>query len=77
MPRGNGTGPLGVGPMTGRAQAIAQALLFRLCKSNRLWVWPERGFRRMFYATGQPRWARFGLSNINRDFASDADEKNF
>jgi hypothetical protein len=32
----------------------------------------------MFYATGLPRWARFGAQNANGAyFASDADEKEF
>jgi hypothetical protein len=37
-----------------------------------------RGFRRMFYATGLPGWARFSAQNANEAyFPSDADEKEF
>jgi hypothetical protein len=34
-----------------------------------------RGFRRMFYATGLPRWERFGGQSVNGAYTSDADEK--
>ncbi|NLM26962.1 MAG: DUF5320 domain-containing protein [Clostridiaceae bacterium] len=78
MPRGNGTGPLGVGPMTGRGAGYCAGFAVPgYANPTGYGFGRGRGFRRMFYATGQPRWARFGLSNINRDFASDADEKEF
>ena len=72
MPAGDGTGPRGMGPMTGRgagycagsdAPGYANAI-------------PGRGFgmgwgrgrgggwgrRNWYYATGQPGWARFGYA---------------
>ncbi len=59
MPGGDRTGPLGMGPMTGRGAG--------LCNSYRAdsGFYPGgfgrgRGFRRMFQATGQPGWRRFG-----------------
>ena len=71
MPGGDGTGPMGMGPMTGRA--------FGFCAGygapgymNQI---PQRGFRaglgcgrrfgggwrNMFHATGLPGWARVGV----------------
>lgn len=75
MPGGNGTGPLGAGPMTGRAAGY--------CAGNGAPGYANltggrcgngfgrgrgggggggfgRGFRNMFFATGLPGWARFG-----------------
>lgn len=62
MPFGDGTGPSGQGPMTGRAAGFC-AGFSRPGNSN-----PSgRGFfgfgrrrRNRFFATGQPWWARFG-----------------
>ena len=70
MPRGNGTGPMGRGPMTGRAAGY--------CAGNGqpgvanpvagcgggfgrgMGGGSGRGFRNMFFATGLPGWARSG-----------------
>jgi len=74
MPRGDRTGPMGMGPMTGRGLG--------LCSGSEAPGYanpaPGRGFgmgggrgrgmgggggrgrRNMFYATGQPGWMRFG-----------------
>ena len=69
MPRGNGTGPAGLGPMTGRRAGY--------CAGNAMPGYANpgmgrglgtgfgfggggRGWRNMFYATGQPGWMRFG-----------------
>lgn len=81
MPRGDGTGPMGMGPMTGRgagfcagfaAPGYANPIGYG-CGFGR-----GRGFRRMFNATGLPRWARYGVQNLNAGYsASDADEKEF
>jgi hypothetical protein len=74
MPRGDKTGPMGMGPMTGRRAG--------LCRGNAVPGYVSsgggrpfgmgggffgfrgrgRGFRNMFYATGLPRWLRFPLS---------------
>ena len=65
MPRGDGTGPWGAGPMTGRAAGycagfgvpgFANPVGFRAFGGG----WGRgRGWRRMYYATGIPGWARF------------------
>lgn len=53
MPRGDRTGPVGYGPITGRGAG--------LCRGFPVpgYLNPiGRGFRHMFYATGMPFWAR-------------------
>jgi len=72
MPRGDGTGPAGQGPMTGRGGGYC-AGYDAPGYANPV---PGRGFgmgfgggwgrgwgrRNWFYATGLPRWARFGYA---------------
>jgi len=81
MPRGNGTGPMGMGPMTGRGAGFCAGFAvpgYANPIGYGFGFGRGRGFRRMFYATGLPRWARFGTQNANGAyFASDADEKEF
>ena len=73
MPRGDGTGPMGTGSMTGRgvgycagntapgfASAGYGAGLGGRCRG---FAGGGYGRRNMFYATGQPGWARFGGVN--------------
>ena len=69
MPRGDGTGPMGTGSMTGRgvgycagntAPGFASAGLGGRCRG---FAGGGYGRRNMFYATGQPGWARFGGVN--------------
>ena len=73
MPGGNGTGPMGMGPMTGRAAGYC-AGYDRPGYANPV---PGRGFgrgagfgrgfgggrgwRNRFYATGMPGWQRAGM----------------
>ncbi len=80
MPRGDGTGPMGMGPMTGRsagfcagfaAPGYANPAGFKGCFGR------GRGFRQMFHATGLPRWARFGSQSGYGTYVPDADEKEF
>ena len=66
MPRGNGTGPMGMGPMTGRAAGFC-AGNGRAGFGNPAYGRGRgmgggfgRGFRNTFFATGLPGWARFG-----------------
>ena len=61
MPGGDRTGPMGMGPMSGKGAGF--------CNDSRLpWcAYPGgfghgRGFRRMFQVTGLPGWRRFGYS---------------
>ena len=65
MPRGDRTGPMGMGPMTGRAAGYCAGYVSPM---------PGRGFgmgwgggrghgrrwRHRYYATGLPGWPRFG-----------------
>ncbi len=72
MPAGDGTGPMGMGPMTGRAAGYCAG--YRIPGYNNPitgrgfgWglgggrgFWGGRGWRRRYYATGLPGWIRFG-----------------
>jgi len=70
MPGRDGTGPLGMGSMTGRKAGFC----INAAKTDNQ---PDygygggrrRGFRGMYYATGLPRWAR-GSYNANRRSSS-------
>jgi hypothetical protein len=71
MPGGNGTGPAGMGPMTGRAAGYCagydmpgyanpvggRGLWGRGCGGGR----GGRGWRNQFYATGVPGWQRAAM----------------
>ncbi len=72
MPRGDGTGPMGMGSMTGRGAGFcagygmpgyANPVLGRGFGMGfgrgRGFVGGGRGWRHWFYATGLPGWARF------------------
>jgi len=73
MPRGDGTGPRGMGPMTGRAAGFCAgygvpgfanpapgfgAGMGYGARGGR----GGRGWRNMYYATGLPGWARAGYA---------------
>ena len=71
MPRGDGTGPAGMGPMTGHAAGFcagyatpgfANPIPARGLGMGGGRGGGGRGYRNMFYATGQPGWMRFGGS---------------
>ena len=56
MPGRNGTGPMGMGPMTGRGAGFcgrSSASADAFCGGYR------RGYRRMYRETGVPGWARY------------------
>jgi hypothetical protein len=71
MPRGDRTGPAGLGPMTGRAAGYCAGYSVPGYMNP---VWGRgffgrgrgggfgrgRGYRNMYWATGLPGWARFG-----------------
>jgi len=72
MPLGNRSGPAGAGPMTGRAAGFCAGFgapghmnpaagvgFGRGCGWGRRGA-AGRGWRNMFWATGQPGWMRFG-----------------
>ena len=70
MPRGDGTGPAGMGPMTGRAAGFCAGYpvpgYMNLVGGRGYWgqgrgSWGRgggRGWRNRYYATGLPGWAR-------------------
>jgi len=67
MPRGDGTGPFGAGPMTGRAAGYCAGYGVPGYVNpvpgrglGRGFWGGGRGWRHWFYATSLPRWARFG-----------------
>jgi len=73
MPRGDRTGPMGMGAMTGRAAGFCAGFgapgyanpipgrgFGRGFGRGRGFGGGGRGWRHWFYATGQPGWMRFG-----------------
>jgi len=64
MPRGDGTGPMGLGPMTGRAAGFCAGFPvpgYMNPMGRRFWrraFGVGRGWRHCYYATGLPFWAR-------------------
>ena len=80
MPRGDGTGPAGMGPMTGRAAGLCAGYttpgyVNRMGRGG-YWGWSRGGGwgrRNWFYATGLPGRARTGYDlpawggAVNRD----------
>lgn len=70
MPRGDGTGPMGQGAMTGRAAGYcgghgvpgyANATPGRGAGRRGRFGGHGRGMRNRYYATGLPGWARYGM----------------
>jgi len=72
MPRGDATGPWGLGPMTGRAAGLCAGFAvpgyanpvpgrgFGYWSGPRSGPGGGRGWRHWYYATGLPGWARPG-----------------
>jgi len=63
MPRGDGTGPAGMGPMTGRAAGLCAGYSVPgyMNPVGGRGYWGRgggRGWRHGYYATGLPGWAR-------------------
>ena len=68
MPGGDGTGPGGMGPMTGRAAGYCAGYpvpgYMNPIGGRGYWGWGRgggRGWRNQFYATGLPGWQRAGM----------------
>lgn len=71
MPAGDGTGPMGMGPMTGGGAGYCAGFAMPgfmnpMPGRGRSMGWGRgrgggRGWRHQFYATGLPFWARFGV----------------
>jgi len=80
MPRGDGTGPGSMGPMTGRGGGFCSGYTMPGFANpaygrggfgvGRGAFGGGRGHRNMFYATGLPRWARFDNANYNAPFVA-------
>ncbi|KPJ65609.1 MAG: hypothetical protein AMJ45_04880 [Syntrophobacter sp. DG_60] len=67
MPAGNGTGPFGLGPMTGRGMGYCAGYGVPGYYANprpRLGLGRGRGrgFRWQYWATGLPGWMRYGYA---------------
>ena len=65
MPRGDGTGPMGAGPMTGRGAGYCAGYAAPGYVNSGYGCFRPgggrgRGIRRMYHATGLPAWQRFG-----------------
>ena len=63
MPRGDGTGPMGMGRMNGRGTGFCSHYAtpgYANPVGFRCGFGGGRGLRRMFYATGLPGWVRLG-----------------
>ncbi|MGQ9662771.1 MAG: DUF5320 domain-containing protein, partial [Kiritimatiellia bacterium] len=73
MPRGDGTGPWGMGPMTGRAAGFCAGFgvpgymnpipgrAFGIGFGRGFWGRGGRGWRNWFYATGLTGWQRAAM----------------
>ncbi len=75
MPRGDGTGPMGMGPMTGRGAGYCAGGIGPGYAGYGRGGGFGRGFRRMFYTTGQPGWTRFGNPYFADPSAAAYDDK--
>ncbi|NLD47345.1 MAG: DUF5320 domain-containing protein [Clostridiaceae bacterium] len=66
MPRRDGTGPMGMGPMTGRGAGYCVGYASNEFANRGIGfgggMGGGRGFRRMFCLTGLPGWARNGYN---------------
>ncbi|MBN1409760.1 MAG: DUF5320 domain-containing protein [Spirochaetales bacterium] len=70
MPRGDGTGPNGLGPMTGRAAGFCAGYSVPgfanpIIGYGRFGGGHGRGYRHMFWATGLPGWARYNTGGYH------------
>jgi hypothetical protein len=75
MPRRDGTGPIGLRPMTGRGAGLCYNNAFRMRFQDRAFggYGCQRGYRRQFIETGIPGYLRSNFSgNI-----PDMDEKTY
>jgi hypothetical protein len=73
MPGGNGTGPMGTGPRTGRGAGFCSGYGMAGYANvavrggfNRCFGGGGRGRRNRFFATGVPGWAALGIAGISQ-----------
>lgn len=62
MPRGDGMGPMGMGPRTGRGMGYCAGVAAHGHAGCGYRMGRGRGFRNMYYMTGLPGWARSGAN---------------
>lgn len=76
MPGGDKTGPMGMGPMTGRGAGLCAGFAAPGFADRVLGGFfgrgGGRGWRNMFYATGLPGWARVGMGVAGAAMAAGA-----
>ena len=81
MPRGDGTGPMGMGPMTGRGAGFCASFAAPGFANGGIGYGRNfgrgRGLRRMYYATGMPGWANSGYPAYNETFTPIVNEKEY
>jgi hypothetical protein len=79
MPKGDGTGPVGMGPMTGMGAGFCAGFAvpgyMNRMPGCGMGIGKGRGFRRMFYLTGMPGCARYGYPAYGSVNMPVADEK--
>jgi len=78
MPGKDGTGPMGMGRMTGRGTGFCAGFTdpgYVNPVGFRCGFGGGRGFRRMFYATGLPGWARLSYPAYPGTYKPDSGEK--
>ena len=75
MPRGDGTGPMGMGPMTGRGMGYCAGYAVPGYANAGFAMGRGRGYRRMYHLTGMPGWACHGAYPYSPGTAVNADEK--
>lgn len=85
MPRGDGTGPRGMGPMTGRGAGFCAGFVapgyinpgMNYGMGYGMGYGRGRGFRRQLYYTGVPAWDPTGYSAYSGAFKPSEDEKEY
>ncbi len=82
MPRGDRTGPMGMGPMTGRRAGYCNGFAtpgyanpVGFAGGFGRGLGRGRGHRNMFRATGMPSWARYGYPVSAGPIEASFDEK--
>lgn len=80
MPRGDGTGPMGLGPMTGRRAGLCAGVAapgYSNTVGSAAGFGCGCGFRKMFNAAGRPGWARSGYRAYTGAYDAVTGEKEF
>lgn len=74
MPRGDGSGPMGMGPMTGRGAGYCNPSMYRVNNRVNFGAYGlGRGYRRQYNVTGAPGYMRNDYIQYNNTI----DEKSF